>query len=707
MGRNNRQRIISFIAILVAVFLGVACVSALMIATNERDRGIRADRERITQVSAQFAQRLDPQDLASLKSTKDAESPAFARLRSQIERFRAEVPDVAECYTIRYSESGAQVLVDSGRRIGASRSAISLRYNLLDPLDAILSPAIIAAMVGTIQHDDEPSHEVGADFRRVYIPIKDSKRNVVSVLVVSTADRPLSYYLTSVVTRTAPGWIVAFLFVLITTGIVARALDDLARKETTLSSRGGSKVLRWILTDATLVLLALIAVGGLRVAYSIQRQTLSTLVASEARTSTLTEHAAMIRSDDAVSLRTISASLKSEAETQADMRSQLEQSELAILSGFIFVGLLALGTLVALRSSIRAHLSLRVAREEADWHRTQHEQIISGLPIGFYAAENAEIVFSNRSMDMLLDRSPNESAQEAFQRSLQAEDTDKITDVLKGAEQSGFAFSHTLRLGEDPSTQRFLETHGVPFADEDGSHCRVVGFAMDVTDRVRAQMLAERRQREFEGANELLRTALEAGELNFEATVHALVKAVEAKDVYTAGHSERVMHYSVQIGLAMGLNETQLRTLRMGTLIHDVGKIGIPDAILSKPDRLTQEEFALIKQHPEIGVRMIEGIPAFADCIPIVLYHHERLDGRGYPFGLTEESIPLLARIAAIADCYDAMTSDRAYRKGRSPMQALGELAADAERGALDGKIVGIFADIVLNGMAPEVRHAA
>ena len=137
---------------------------------------------------------------------------------------------------------------------------------------------------------------------------------------------------------------------------------------------------------------------------------------------------------------------------------------------------------------------------------------------------------------------------------------------------------------------------------------------------------------------------------------------VEAKDTYTRGHSDRVSEYSVLIGKKLGLNEEDIRRLRIGGLFHDIGKIGVPDSILQKNGKLSDDEYSEIKNHPTIGVHILSSASMFQDILPIVKHHHERYDGRGYPSQLKGEDIPYLARIAAVADAFDAMTSRRVYR---------------------------------------------
>ena len=146
-------------------------------------------------------------------------------------------------------------------------------------------------------------------------------------------------------------------------------------------------------------------------------------------------------------------------------------------------------------------------------------------------------------------------------------------------------------------------------------------------------------------------------------SIDALIKALEAKDFYTRGHSQRVTMYSVAIGKAMDIPHERIELLRQAAVLHDLGKIGIREAVLNKPGRLTEDEFKEITLHPEVAVRILEPIPFFQPLLPAILHHHERFDGKGYPSRIAGKDIPLESRIMAIADTFDAMTSTRAYRQ--------------------------------------------
>lgn len=150
----------------------------------------------------------------------------------------------------------------------------------------------------------------------------------------------------------------------------------------------------------------------------------------------------------------------------------------------------------------------------------------------------------------------------------------------------------------------------------------------------------------------------------FAGTVRTMSSAIDAKDPYTRGHSDRVARVSVRLAQELGCDDTTLRTLYLAGLLHDVGKIGIDDGVLRKPGKLTDGEYEHIKTHVEIGYRILRGLKKMGHLLPVVLHHHESWDGKGYPFGLSGTNIPYLARIVAVADAYDAMASDRPYRKG-------------------------------------------
>jgi hypothetical protein len=211
---------------------------------------------------------------------------------------------------------------------------------------------------------------------------------------------------------------------------------------------------------------------------------------------------------------------------------------------------------------------------------------------------------------------------------------------------------------------RFLRLWSRKLEQADAAHSQLLRYA----DDLRTTFSAERRRAEELGE------ALDAVELAYGATVRALASAVEAKDAYTGGHLARVTAYGTEACRALGGDLAATPGLEYAFLLHDLGKIGVPDAVLNKAGPLTDEEWALMREHPAIGLRILEGVPHMDVVRAVVYSHHERWDGAGYPEGLKGEQIPLAARVFAAVDAFDAITTDRPYRAAASPDEALQRL---------------------------------
>lgn len=205
------------------------------------------------------------------------------------------------------------------------------------------------------------------------------------------------------------------------------------------------------------------------------------------------------------------------------------------------------------------------------------------------------------------------------------------------------------------------------------------------SDRKLGELLAN----QLSGLSKMYGMLAETRQFN-DQMANALIEAVEAKDPYTRGHSERVHHITMQIGEALNLGTRDTEDLFWGSLLHDVGKIGIPDAVLCKPGRLTADEFTFIKVHPERSYEILRHIDRLKGAVPGARHHQEKYDGTGYPHGLKGNDIPLHARIIAVADTYDSITSSRAYRAGRSHEVAMAEIARVAGS-QLDPAIIKVF----------------
>jgi cyclic di-GMP phosphodiesterase len=215
--------------------------------------------------------------------------------------------------------------------------------------------------------------------------------------------------------------------------------------------------------------------------------------------------------------------------------------------------------------------------------------------------------------------------------------------------------------------------------------------------------LVDLRTNELTIANTNLNSTLEKLYLNYRATLRALAAALEARDVETKGHSERVVGYCLRLGKQIGLNDRQLITLENGALLHDIGKIGVPDGILLKRGALTEEEWLHMRRHVEYGAQIIRGIDFLEGASEIVAQHHERYNGSGYPSRMEGDQICLGARIFAVADAVDAMTSDRPYRSARSFEDAADELIR-CSGAHFDPLVVNAFTGVPLDGWR-EIRQ--
>jgi putative nucleotidyltransferase with HDIG domain len=204
----------------------------------------------------------------------------------------------------------------------------------------------------------------------------------------------------------------------------------------------------------------------------------------------------------------------------------------------------------------------------------------------------------------------------------------------------------------------------------------------------RSILLSESRQQAKQ-----LEAAYSELEITYDRTLTALMSALDARDRETEGHSIRVSRLACLLAEEIGLTSHQLKALERGSLLHDIGKIGISDTILHKPGKLTEDEWKIMRIHPDIGARIVEGIPFLQETLPVIRYHHERWDGSGYPVGLQGKDIPLQARIFAVADVFDALTSSRSYRKRSSPEETVQYLREQANI-LFDGEIVEALAKI-------------
>ncbi len=382
------------------------------------------------------------------------------------------------------------------------------------------------------------------------------------------------------------------------------------------------------------------------------------------------------------------------------VRVGMEASSTSIRENLVILAGASLGLSLLIRSRRRRerYLETKAVEEEENTNR-----LVTAMPIGLGTFTRTNLDFCNPAWRYLLS-TDTDNEESAWSEFIHRSDLSRVLTALSDPIGNDGA-PVFCRLALPDGRTRHLALRFSPLDNDSEEAQRCLVFALDVTEEQKAREELEVQIKLVDEKSTLLALALDDLEENLESVVYCLVRAVEAKDPYTAGHSERVAEYSVRIGKYLGLGTFELRILELGALVHDVGKIGIPDDVLGKPDRLTQEEFEIIKTHPAVGEDILKHFRLFKDCLPIVRWHHERLNGTGYPDALKNDEIPFLVRISAVADAFDAMTSNRAYRAGMPADKAVSILIEEAETGKLDSIVVeALKRSLEEKGVIPQVE---
>lgn len=218
-------------------------------------------------------------------------------------------------------------------------------------------------------------------------------------------------------------------------------------------------------------------------------------------------------------------------------------------------------------------------------------------------------------------------------------------------------------------------------------------------------VVIEKKNQEISRLYDLLRRDFDKEMGNVLEFIVSLTNLVEAKDAYTENHTRRVADLAIALGKRKSLDKEQLKHIEIGAMIHDIGKVSTPESILNKPSALTKEEFEIMKAHPEAGARIIRPISSLQKPSELVLSHHEKLDGSGYPNGLRGEEISIETRIITICDIFDALYTDRPYRKGMSIEKALEIIKSDADHGKLDAELVGYLQEMAESGKLVQIYN--
>lgn len=733
-GKRTFTRFRIFV-LLWGVFVLVGGSAGYLIYANSIHEGREEDTRELATLARIMAMEIDPRQHEQFVRKSQQDSKEYRSMAARLEELRTSGPNLRYVYTMRKIGDSFCFIVDATPPEPGDSEGPGDTY-LLDPYPDAPREAYEAWETASVRVTSEPYTDRFGTFLSAFAPIVNDQGRVVALLGV---DREMAMQI-------AREWRVRLASqattagVILLAGILAWLISSLLIRHTeghrTLPVLPLHRSrLRVVLLEATLyTLVTCLIVSGIVILVASQRDIRDQRRSDEVRTAlgqarevlidvsagrtervdelgklggriealgerALGRRIAMaipsILEGDAWKDERIS-SLRSEAKSlEQDLQAahgrlerRLEERNRWIMSFAGITTLMALVMIVLIRGSSRQQQQLLEATRASTRIEGVYRQLVEQLPVGLFAYTQTGYEFYNPAWESRLLLTDSDDAWFRFTRALHPDDREAVLKRLRQSELRREPFELDMRLIGAGGETVTLNCRGVPVYGQDGEYEHMLAFAVDVTDVVHA---GERLQQ----ANTQLMEAIGDLESNFEATVRALVKAVDAKDPYTAGHSERATEYGLMIGRAMGLDQEALYTLEMGLLIHDIGKIGIPDSILTKPTALTKEEFEIIKSHAAVGHAMVKGIPRFWKCAGIVRSHHERLDGSGYPDGLKADQISLLVRIAAVADSFDAMTSTRAYRVAMDRAHALGELRKDAVRGTLDAKVVEVFAEIM------------
>jgi len=734
---------------LTLAFISVGVTAGFAILNLSLDRYQHDFRSELTDLVSLASMSVDAEAHSKLVRPDQMNSYLYRREVAKLAKAKELIPGVRYIYTLRQTPNGYVFVLDPTPPGDHDGDGTDDKSYLGDPYPEMPASAKAAYEHGVVTVETEPTHDRWGTFISAYAPIRDRSGKVVAVLGIDRLANDIVRHEQDLVHAVVGGIVLVSLMGIYLGWAFSRKISSSISNHGWLRYLTGStRIFRATILEIVLAGVSLVVLLGAFQGLATHQRSVDDLHDSMKRADALmamesdadevsarNAHDALVKLQEGArqadiawlfqsvtqmltepestwptSIQSIKLQIASEfnreARTQSGLKVAMDGQNAALMTLFVVSALIAFAAIAVVRVSSNQQQDLIAARSDSDRHEAAYRQVVENLPIGLYIYLEGKIVFSNDAWDRQCGRARNEDRIAALSRA----GGDELIEKLKQGEQTRTGFSCQYHLIDEQGGVQILETQVVATLNSDGELECLLGFAADQTQRARAQEELAARSRELHQKNRMLGRALRDREENLDAIIETMVKAVEAKCIYTAGHSVRVMNYSLAIAEQLRLEPEEVKALRIGTLLHDVGKIGVPDGILTKPAALTPEEYETIKAHAEDGARMVETIPGFKACVPIIRWHHERLVGRGYPDGLTGDQIPLLAQIAAVADCFDAMTTSRPYRPTLSCEEAFVELRGMAADRQLNPELVEILAEIVIGDYASwfgEPGHAA
>lgn len=733
--RRAKQGLVLFLAL-----FSTCLVASVMIYTYARGNLLSRVQDELTSLAKIASLQVDMTQHEKLVSPDQEGSPLQVEQNERLRRVLQETKDVRYIYTLRRVPGGYAFILDAAEPVDADGDGTIDKSDLLEPFTAEEDGVERAFESATPSVDKEPTQDQYGRFWSAYVPILGEDGRVAAVLGVDVNASLVEKRQAELFDIFCWSTLLSLIICALVSAIYGFRFLEL--EPDTKTTRFRALMRQTFEVGLAIVTVSAVALGSI---------SQSNLAANRS-----------MRLDESRHLEVLSLALSSLSQAQvggspgkvSEIASRLSRSRTPWLGGAYLEGLeskdgrkllpnviqridkesrsaaaniqtllleeeghamrlnMAIGTAIMvvactflmLRHRSRREGQMLAAVRKGRKAESDLGQIVEHVPVGLFTYSEEEVVYANPAWREMSGGGDVNAVE--FLNRLNPGDRTALLGILRSEETEALVRDLTFRVILGAGRSRHVSLKALRLPGDETHAPQVLAFALDITESVEARNSLQAKSQEVELKNRMLAAALEDLEANLESVVRCLVRAVEAKDPYTAGHSERVMEYSLWIGEELGLGPYEMRVLELGTLVHDVGKIGIADAILTKPGKLTDEEYAAIKTHPELGVRILEGIGLFHDCMPIVRWHHERLDGSGYPDKLKGDDIPFLVRIAAVADVFDAMTSTRAYRSGIEPKIVLKFLREDAEKGFLDPMVVAALETAVARrGVIPQADN--
>ncbi|MBN9501461.1 MAG: hypothetical protein BGO01_01435 [Armatimonadetes bacterium 55-13] len=730
-------------ALLTTAFIIVGVSAGIAILKLSLDRYQRDYQGELANLASITSMLVDPDIHEKLVSPRQMDSELYRTEVEKLAEAKRKIRGARYIYTLRKSENDYVFVLDPTPPGDHDSDGVDDKSYLGDPYPEIPLNAKSAYENNVVTVDSEPTHDRWGTFISGFAPIRNKEGKVVAVLGIDRLADDIEDHQLALIYAVSVGLVLVVIMGVVFGWAFTRKISASEDSQGWIRYLTGSnRIFRGTILEVALGGLAIITFLGAIQSLVTQQRSLTDYQKSLERNSVYSSLLSQIdmtqksdsgwteglanlgassrkadiawfyqrivdiqsepsRSKGAIGLSSVRGQLVAEInrenglQTKAKTQIRDERASLVVL--FFISAFMAIGTIAIVRTASIQQQDLIAAKTDCHRMDIAYRQVVENLPIGCFVYADKKISFSNATWDDQCGRAEDDDRTDRWTHALVEPSADEFFYEMDQAFAAGETLTLQCKLIGPTGELQVVEAHVNAICNDDSEVEYLLGFTVDLTQRVTAQDQLAGKNREVQQKNRMLRRVVKDLEDNLEAMVQTLVKTIEAKCIYTAGHSERVTNYAMAIADHIGLEASERKTLRMGALLHDVGKIAVPDDILLKAGPLSEEEFEIIRAHPSTGAKLIEDMPLFRDCVPIVRWHHERSDGSGYPDGLTGDQIPRIVQIVAVADCLDAMTSDRAYRGALTLENALDQMKDMAQQGQLNPELVTILTEIVMS----------